>query len=57
MNIVYSLDGRLNVRKRSDFERYMIENLEEELNEERFPLVSCIEYNDYPENTPIEYQV
>ncbi len=57
MIIIYSLGARLNVRKISDFERYMIKNLEEELNEERFPLVSCIEYNEYLENTPIEYQV
>jgi len=55
MKIVYSVDGRLDTRTGFDFERYLIHNLEEELNEERFPVMSYIEYNDYLENTPKEF--
>ncbi|MCY3999654.1 MAG: hypothetical protein OXF84_02450 [Bacteroidetes bacterium] len=50
---VYSSPGRLGTQKIGDFIALMRLKLEE-IDEERFPAMSYIEYNDYLENAPKE---
>jgi len=56
IDYVYSSSDRLGSKNVMNFIRLMHSKLSE-INEERFPVLSFIEYNDYLENTPKELLV